>query len=102
MEKNPKPVLLKLYFSKIPEQNMILLISKITQFHFHYKDRFNNVFTAVLWNYSFIKMFSQLNIAFQVQFLCSFQQTSQLHTQFRAQRQCLNANISVQERNPKL
>lgn len=37
---------------------------KITQLHFHYKDRFNNVFTAVLLNESFIKMFFQLNNIF--------------------------------------
>lgn len=56
-------------------------ITEITQLNFHYKDRFNNVFTAILLNESFIKLFSQLNnISLQVWFLCSCHQTSQLHT----------------------
>lgn len=50
---------LKCLFFLNPVTEYDASISKITQLHLHYKDRFNNAFTAILLNESFIKMFSQ-------------------------------------------
>lgn len=52
---------LKLLFFINSVTEYVVSITKITQLLFCYKGRFNNVFTALLLNESFIKMFSQLN-----------------------------------------